>query len=75
MSLRRPSGLAVVFFGLGALTYARHPEGVLEFNKRKSLAFTQRQIDRFKRAPAGDEGSPPRGTRPRPVPAATGGDS
>lgn len=70
-----PSGLAVVFFGLGALTYARHPEGVLEFNKRKSLAFTQRQIDRFKRAPAGDEGSPPRGARPQPVPATTGGDS
>ena len=33
-----------VLFGLGAITYARHPEGVLEFNKRKSLASFERRL-------------------------------
>lgn len=35
-----------VFFGLGAITYARHPEGILESQKRRSLEFVQRLIDR-----------------------------
>ncbi len=43
-------------FGLGAFTYAKHPEGILEFQKRKSLEFVQRQIDR-RRAPADSAGS------------------
>ena len=29
------SSLTVVLFAFGALTYAQHPEGVLEFQKRK----------------------------------------
>ena len=29
-----PTGLATVFFGIGAITYAKYPEGVLEHNKR-----------------------------------------
>jgi len=37
-----------IFFGLGAVTYARHPEGILEANKTKSLAWIQAKIDRFK---------------------------
>jgi branched-chain amino acid transport system permease protein len=37
-----------IFFGLGAITFARHPEGVLEHNKRTSLNFVQRQIDRWR---------------------------
>lgn len=33
-----------VFFGLGAITYARHPEGILEFQKRRSLEFIDRRL-------------------------------
>lgn len=40
-----PTGLTFIFFGLGAIAYARHPEGVLEHNKRASLARVQRRID------------------------------
>jgi ABC-type branched-subunit amino acid transport system permease subunit len=43
-----PAGLQPILFGLGALTYAKHPEGILEFQKRRSLARVQRLIDRFK---------------------------
>ena len=55
-----PAGLATVFFGLGAITYAKHPEGVLEFNKRKSLARTQEWLDKLKARRNGtDVGEPP----------------
>ncbi len=56
-----PVGLQFVFFGLGAITYARHPEGVLEHQKRKSTAFTERQLDRFRKEPPAppDENVPP----------------
>jgi branched-chain amino acid transport system permease protein len=52
------TGIASIFFGLGAVTYAKHPEGILEANKAKSLAQVQRLIDRFKRdsKPAPDVG-------------------
>ncbi len=43
-----PQGLQPIFFGLGALTYAKHPEGLLEYNTRKSLVKTQARIDKFK---------------------------
>lgn len=43
-----PNAVQFIFFGLGAVTYARHPEGVLEASKLKSLAAVQRWIDRFK---------------------------
>jgi branched-subunit amino acid ABC-type transport system permease component len=66
-----PTGLATVFFGLGAITYARHPEGVLEFNKRKSLAHVQRLLDRRDARRRGD-GTPPSGDA-EPEPAAVGG--
>jgi branched-chain amino acid transport system permease protein len=36
-----------VLFGLGAVAFARHPEGILEFYKRSSLTFLQRSIDRY----------------------------
>ncbi len=36
-----------ILFGLGAITYARHPEGILEANKRQSLAFFQRQFSKL----------------------------
>ncbi len=41
-----PSGWQQIFFGLGALTYAKHPEGILEHNKLVSLARIQARIDR-----------------------------
>jgi branched-subunit amino acid ABC-type transport system permease component len=37
-----------ILFGLGALTYARNPEGILEAAKRKQLAAVQRALDRGK---------------------------
>ena len=43
-----PFGLQAILFGLGALTYAKHPEGLLEFNTRKSLVKMQARIDTFK---------------------------
>ena len=33
-----------ILFGLGAMTYAKHPEGILEYQKRKSLMFFQRHF-------------------------------
>ncbi len=35
-----------IFFGLGALTFARHPEGILEYQKRRSLNAIQERLDR-----------------------------
>jgi ABC-type branched-subunit amino acid transport system permease subunit len=58
--------IAFIFFGLGAITYAKHPEGVLEANKRKSMAKIQARIDR--RA-ARRSASPPPQT---PTPATVG---
>jgi branched-chain amino acid transport system permease protein len=43
-----PNAVQFIFFGLGAVTYARHPEGVLEANKNRSLAKIQARIDRRK---------------------------
>ena len=36
-----PVGLEPILFGLGALTYAKHPEGILEFQKRRSYERMQ----------------------------------
>ena len=44
-----PQTLAIILLSLGAFTYAKHPEGVLEYQKRKSLDAVQRGIDWFKR--------------------------
>ena len=38
-----------ILFGLGALTYARNPEGILEAAKRKQLTAIQRALDRRRR--------------------------
>jgi ABC-type branched-subunit amino acid transport system permease subunit len=43
-----------ILFGLGALTFAKHPEGLLEFAKRSQLDAIQRLIDRRKRGRAPD---------------------
>jgi len=38
-----------ILFGLGAITYAKHPEGILEFQKRQSMARVQQWLDRLNR--------------------------
>ena len=48
-----PIGLQPILFGLGALTYAKHPEGILEFSTRRSLVKMQARIDKFKARRAG----------------------
>jgi branched-subunit amino acid ABC-type transport system permease component len=58
-----------ILFGLGALTYARNPEGILEAAKRKQLAAVQRALDRRKRraeqgAVPGRGAGPPTVARP-----------
>jgi ABC-type branched-subunit amino acid transport system permease subunit len=40
------AGYAFILFGIGAIQYARHPEGTLEAGKRKSTEFFQGLIDR-----------------------------
>jgi branched-chain amino acid transport system permease protein len=42
----RFQGLTVVLFAAGALTYARHPEGIVEYAKRKSTLLVQRHFFR-----------------------------
>jgi branched-chain amino acid transport system permease protein len=55
-----------IFFGLGAITYAKHPEGTLEFGKRRSLNAIQRVLDRRAgRTPQSEE--PITATLPAPV--------
>ncbi|MBM3674761.1 MAG: ABC transporter permease [Actinobacteria bacterium] len=52
-----PASWQFVVFGLGAITYAKYPDGVLEANKRKSLAFIDRHLPkRFRTGP--DRGGP-----------------
>ncbi len=55
-----------ILFGLGALTYARHPEGILEAQQRQVTAAIQRWLDRRKLPATSDEGTGPEG---RPVAA------
>jgi ABC-type branched-subunit amino acid transport system permease subunit len=53
---------AFILFGLGAIQYARHPEGTLEHGKRKSTAFFQRQFEKLSKrsadAPPGTDHGP-----------------
>jgi branched-subunit amino acid ABC-type transport system permease component len=68
-----PIALQTILFGLGALTYAKHPEGILEFQKRRSLARVQRIIDRYsKKGGTGAEAAPSLPER-SPVAAPTAG--
>jgi len=45
-----------ILFGLGAIEFARHPEGMFEHLTRTSQNFIQRRLDR---SPRGDEGQQP----------------
>jgi branched-chain amino acid transport system permease protein len=56
-TLGAPAELQFVLFGLAAVGFARHPEGLLEFGKRKQLAAIQRMIDR--RARTSGSATPP----------------
>jgi len=61
-----PAAISSILFGLGALTYAKHPEGILEYQTRGSLESTNRLLARFSRSgpatPAdGDDGAAPTG--------------
>lgn len=47
----RLQGLAFVVFALGALTYAAHPEGIVEFEKRRWTARAERALRRWRRVP------------------------
>jgi branched-subunit amino acid ABC-type transport system permease component len=58
-----------ILFGLGALTFARHPEGIVEYNKRRSLEAVQRWLTRGKPPPDG-EGEAVVAARPEPAPVA-----
>ena len=51
-----------MLFGLGAITYARHPEGVLEFQKGKSLATVQKWLPERLRGPVPDPSLAPTGS-------------
>jgi branched-subunit amino acid ABC-type transport system permease component len=45
-----PTSIAIIGFGLGAITYARHPEGIVEFQTRKSILAQRRQAALKRRA-------------------------
>ncbi len=49
-SLGFPTQLAIIGFGLGAITYARHPEGVVEYQTRRNILGQIRQRALKKRA-------------------------
>jgi hypothetical protein len=66
-----PIGLQTILFGLGAITYAKHPEGILEFNKRKSGDQVMRLSSRFK-GREDDAAPPPPPTAPDVAEAAAG---
>ena len=40
--------VAFILFGLGALTYAKHPEGIIEAQTKRSLERTMQWIDRIR---------------------------
>jgi branched-chain amino acid transport system permease protein len=62
------SAIAYILFGLGALTYARHPEGIVEAQTRAAVHRLRRITDRHH---AGDGGRDRNGAQPSPVGSAT----
>jgi ABC-type branched-subunit amino acid transport system permease subunit len=63
----RFQGLTVVLFAAGALTYARHPEGIVEYAKRQSTLLVQGHffrggsLEELPSTPLGSGGSGPGG--------------
>jgi branched-chain amino acid transport system permease protein len=60
------AGIQYVLFGLGALTYARHPEGILEAQKRGALEWIDRMTQR-RRGGGGDGAGAPKRDEPAAV--------
>ena len=63
----RLADLEYVAFGFGAITYAKHPEGIVEFQKRKSIErMVRRRAARGRQPPAPTQAAvepvPPRET-------------
>ena len=59
--LARFQGQAIAFilFGFGALTYAKHPEGIIEFQTSRSIAKTLKRVDKIRgRAQSDDPDAP-----------------
>jgi len=48
------ANLTFVLFAFGALTYAKHPEGILEFQKRRSMQRFEPLFERWFPRPAAD---------------------
>jgi branched-subunit amino acid ABC-type transport system permease component len=67
-----PAALVPIFFGIGAFTYAKHPEGILEFQKRRSLGRVQKGIDRFSKGD-GSGSAPEVAVAPKDAPVAAAG--
>jgi branched-chain amino acid transport system permease protein len=55
-----PTAVQFIVFGLGALTYARHPEGILEANKRKPIEALNRFFEKRngRQGPTQNAGAP-----------------
>jgi len=51
-------GVAFILFGFGAFTYAKHPEGVIEFQTTAAVNRIVRRVERRRAAP----GEPPTDT-------------
>lgn len=49
-SLGFPTSIAIIGFGLGAITYARHPEGIVQFQTRRNILAQRRQAALKRRA-------------------------
>jgi branched-chain amino acid transport system permease protein len=62
------STLATVMFGLGAITYSRHPEGIIEANSQRFMAWLSRRFFYHEPEPPPSASG---GTTPRPSPNAT----
>jgi ABC-type branched-subunit amino acid transport system permease subunit len=63
----RLRNLEFVLFGFGAITYARHPEGIVEYQKRRSI---ERIVRRRRAAAAGPPSPAPAEAAPEPEVAA-----
>jgi branched-subunit amino acid ABC-type transport system permease component len=73
-SLGVSPSIQFILFGLGAITYAKHPEGIVEFQKRRSLERVQKFLQRHSKGDEPDDSAPvPAVTTP--VPAAEGAQS
>jgi branched-chain amino acid transport system permease protein len=53
-------GWRFILFGLSAIQYSKHPEGLLEYGKRRSLAKQQARIDRRRARKDGTAAPEPR---------------